>query len=129
MTTEYEIIGQYLQDHGITTQIFYDELDDDFPECICISDYFAANTYDQVTGEDTPDYKNFNIIVRMLDKKECYILADQIYRTLKNLSNITMDSIFFMDFHAKGPPSLLGKTESGYTERTINFECQLVKTS
>jgi hypothetical protein len=65
----------------------------------------------------------------MFDKKDCYEMADTIYRLLKNLSNFQMSSIRFIDFHAKGPPSLLGKTTSGYTERTINFECQFVKTT
>jgi hypothetical protein len=119
--TEYEDIGNYLISQGITLPIFYDELDDYTPECIAISDYPAFNVYETVSGEEDPDYMNFNIIIRMRDKKTCYTTAKQIYRLLKHLSNVTIGDTFFMEFYAKGPPALIGKTPDGYTLRTINF--------
>jgi hypothetical protein len=114
-------IGNYLTNHGITETIYYDEFDDSLPECIAISDYSSSNIYETVSGEEDPDYQNINIIVRKLDREACFNVAWSIYKLLKHQSNVTIGNTFFMELFAKGPPSVLGRTQAGYVMRTINF--------
>jgi hypothetical protein len=114
-------IGSYLIANGITDTIFYDELDDSYPECIAISDYQGANVYETVSGEEDPDYQNINIIVRKQDREACFNTSWTIYKLLKHKSNITIGSTYFLELWAKGPPAILGRTPAGYIQRTVNF--------